>query len=88
MVTGLRYVPTWVHRKGGGYIVWPTVGTTDDSAPLDHLVASQARSHEQMTFDGIERTGLSVAEGTSWLNRDGATQKSTDRAGRRTHARR
>ncbi len=79
MVTGLQYVPTWVHRKGGGYIVWPTVGATDESAPLDHLVASQARSYEQMTIDGIEHAGLSVADGTSWLSRDGVPHWSAER---------
>jgi poly-gamma-glutamate synthesis protein (capsule biosynthesis protein) len=72
MVTAMRYVPTWVHRKGGGYIVWPTVDTTETSAPLDHLAASRARSQGQLTFNGVERSGLSVADGTAWLERDRA----------------
>lgn len=65
--TAMHYVPTWVYRKDGGYVIIPTVDPTDAGPLGTTLAASRERAQQQLTFDGHERPGLSVDAGIRWL---------------------
>ncbi|MGI9610842.1 MAG: CapA family protein [Acidimicrobiia bacterium] len=69
MVADLEYVPTWVHRRAGGYLVKPTATWESADQARRALRASLQRSEEALTIAGSSRSGLTVAEGVAWLRR-------------------
>ena len=73
--SGLSYMPTWVHRHSGGFVIWPAVGTSDETAPLRHLEASQQRSSKNLTIAGGRRPGLSAENAIGWLTIDQMRQR-------------
>jgi len=66
--TAMHYVPTWVYRKGGGYVIIPTVDPSDVGSLGSTLATSRERAQTQMTFDGLQRPGLTIEAGMRWLN--------------------
>ena len=66
-VADLRYVPTWVHRRGGGYLIWPTHDAAEGMGPFRARRASADRAETVLTVGGESQEGLTVAEGIGWL---------------------
>jgi poly-gamma-glutamate synthesis protein (capsule biosynthesis protein) len=66
-VLAIEYVPTWVHRRAGGYLVRPTAGYREEDRAWRYLRASLARTQEELTIESEPRSGLTVAEGIAWL---------------------
>lgn len=69
-VPAIDFVPTWVHRRAGGYLVRPVAGVREGDRAWRHLRASLARTRQELTISGRHMRGLTVAEGTGWLLRD------------------
>ncbi len=66
-VPAIDFVPTWVHRRAGGYVVRPTAAYREGERAWRYLRASLARTREELTFDGEPKSGLTVADGIAWL---------------------
>jgi len=66
-VASIAYVPTWVHRRGGGYLVRPTAGYREGDLAWRHLRASLSRTEGALTIAGEVSSGLTVGRGIGWL---------------------
>ncbi|KAA3641772.1 MAG: CapA family protein [Armatimonadetes bacterium] len=64
------YMPTWVHRKAGGYTIWPALGPSPEDLSPRYQEQSAARSLKNFTFDGRQVPGLSGDEAVAWLESD------------------
>jgi poly-gamma-glutamate synthesis protein (capsule biosynthesis protein) len=66
-------VPTWVHRRAGGYLIRPTAAYAEGERAWKHLKSSLQRTREHLTLDGDAFVGLTVSGGLNWLlgRRDG-----------------
>jgi poly-gamma-glutamate synthesis protein (capsule biosynthesis protein) len=74
-VTAIDYVPTWVHRRAGGYLVRPTSGYQEGSKAWRHLRASLARTQQELTIAGESKNGLTVADGIAWLRQSHSSRR-------------
>lgn len=60
-------VPTWVHRRAGGYLIRPTASFRAGERAWKHLRSSLQRTREYLTVDGEVIAGLTMNEGLNWL---------------------
>lgn len=66
----MAYMPTWVYRKAGGYVIWPAIGSSPDGLAPRYLEQSAHRTQKNLKFDGREALGLSADESVAWLMTD------------------
>ncbi len=64
------YMPTWVHRKAGGYTIWPALGPSPENLSPRYQEQSAARSLKNLTFGGRQIPGLSADQSLAWLSTD------------------
>lgn len=75
VVTDTAYMPTWVHRKAGGYTIWPTIGAGPIDLSPRYQEQSTRRTLRNLTFDGESRPGLSASEAMVWLRSEPTTPR-------------
>lgn len=64
------YMPTWVHRKAGGYTIWPAIGPSPEKLSPRYQEQSATRTQQNLTLDGRAVPGLSAQESIAWLMTD------------------
>lgn len=69
-VVAAAYMPTWVHRKAGGYTIWPTIGPGPENLSSRFQERSTSRTLKNLKFDGKPKKGLSAQQAIAWLRSD------------------
>lgn len=64
------YMPTWVHRKAGGYVIWPAIGPSPAGLSPRNQEQSATRTRANLNFEGRQGGGLSAADSIAWLSTD------------------
>jgi poly-gamma-glutamate synthesis protein (capsule biosynthesis protein) len=72
-ISNTAYMPTWVHRKAGGYTIWPTIGPAPSDLSPRYQEQSTRRTLRNLRFDGQTKQGLSAQEAIVWLRSETMT---------------
>ena len=70
IVWDTEYMPTWVHRRAGDYIIWPVIGPNPEDLSPRYQQSSARRTLKNLTFDGEQVAGMSAPTAIAWLQAD------------------